>query len=205
MEASNHSLVSEIYAIIGLGNPGEQYRDTRHNLGFRFVDAVASKHTAVLRLNTRLKSNLGRIRIAGAVVYLAQPMTYMNCSGIAFNLVANYYNIKKQNIFVAYDDLDLPVGSVRLRHGGGHGGHNGVRNIMAESGSSEFPRVRFGIGRPPPPMQVTPFVLSVASAFDRNLNDIAIADTVRALPELIAGNREKAMTALHSRSQVVAG
>lgn len=187
-------------AIFGLGNPGEQYRDTRHNCGFRFVERIAQQQQEQLKSESRFQANLVRVRIDGATVWLVQPMTFMNRSGTAFNLVTRYYDIDPQDAIVVYDDLDLPVGNVRVRRSGGPGGHNGVSDIIAHGGTRDFLRIRFGIGRPNHRINTTSYVLSVPSAEDRHLIDDAIDDAIDALPEMLTGNLEKAMTSLHSRA-----
>lgn len=152
-----------------------------------------------MKADSRFQANLVRVRINGVPVWLVQPMTFMNRSGAAFNLVTRYYNIDPKDAVVVYDDLDLPVGSVRVRRSGGSGGHNGVSDIIAHSGTREFLRVRLGIGRPDRRFNITSYVLSVPPAGDQLLMDEAIGDAVDALPEMLAGNLEKAMTLLHSR------
>ncbi len=191
--------MTDTRVIFGLGNPGAQYRNTRHNCGFRFVEKIASEHQTQLKANPRLQSNLVRVTINDAPVWLVQPMTFMNRSGYAFHLVTSYYDIDPGNAVVVYDDLDLPVGSVRIRRSGGAGGHNGVSDIIAHSATRNFLRVRLGIGRPHRNANTIPYVLSVPSATDQILINQAIEDTIDALPEMLTGNLEKAMTKLHSR------
>ena len=191
--------MTDTRVIFGLGNPGAQYRNSRHNCGFRFVEQIASEHQTQLKANPRLQSNLVRVTINDAPVWLVQPMTFMNRSGYAFHLVTRYYDIDPGNAVVVYDDLDLPVGSVRIRRSGGAGGHNGVSDIIAHSATHNFLRVRLGIGRPHRNANTIPYVLSVPSATDQILINQAIEDTIDALPEMLTGNLEKAMTILHSR------
>lgn len=188
-------------AIFGLGNPGNQYRNTRHNCGFRFIDQVAAQHQVQLKSNTRLQADMVRVSIDATPVWLVQPMTFMNRSGSAFNLVTRYYEISPEQAIVVYDDLDLPVGDIRVRRSGGAGGHNGVSDIITHSGTRDFLRIRLGIGRPPRNANTIPYVLSLPSATDRVLINQAIDDAVDALPEMLAGNLEKAMTMLHSRGK----
>ena len=172
--------MTDTRVIFGLGNPGAQYRNTRHNCGFRFVEQIASQHQSQLKANPRLQSDLVRVTINGAAVWLVQPMTYMNRSGSAFHLVTRYYDIDPDNAVVVYDDLDLPVGSA----------HSTTRNFL---------RIRLGIGRPHRNANTIPYVLSVPPATDQILINQAIEDTIDALPEMLTGNLEKAMTLLHSR------
>ncbi len=193
--------MTETRAIFGLGNPGAQYRSTRHNCGFRFIDRIAEQHQTQLKHNPRLQSNLIRVAIDGVPVWLIQPMTFMNRSGSAFNLVTRYYGIDPVNAIVVYDDLDLPVGSIRVRKTGGAGGHNGMRDIISHSGTRDFLRIRLGIGRPRRNANSISYVLSVPSVSDQDLINEAIEDTIDALPEMLTGNLEKAMTSLHSRGK----
>ena len=191
--------MTDTRVIFGLGNPGAQYRNTRHNCGFRFVEQIANEHQTQLKANPRLQSNLVRVTINDAPVWLVQPMTFMNRSGYAFHLVTRYYDIDPGSAVVVYDDLDLPVGSVRIRRSGGAGGHNGVSDVIAHSATRNFLRIRLGIGRPHRIANTIPYVLSVPSATDQILINQAIEDTIDALPEMLTGNLEKAMTILHSR------
>ncbi len=191
--------MTETRAIFGLGNPGSQYRNTRHNCGFRFVERVAAEHDGQLRFNARFQSELGRISIGGVQVWLVRPMTFMNRSGSAFNRVTRYYGIDSTAAVVVYDDLDLPVGSIRVRRSGGDGGHNGVSDIIAHNGSPAFLRLRLGIGRPQQRTNLISYVLSNPSKTDQLLIDQAMEDAVDALPELLTGNLEKVMTDLHRR------
>ena len=186
-------------AIIGLGNPGRQYENTRHNCGFRFVDRLAAGCQAELKLNPRLQSHLVRTRIGDVVVWLVKPVTFMNRSGAAFQLVTRYYDIEPRNTIVVHDELDLPAGTVRLKRKGGAGGHNGVADIIRHSSSPDFLRIRIGVGRPPVGAATTPYVLSVPSESDQTLVDQAISDTLETLPDILGGNLEIAMHRLHSR------
>ena len=191
--------MTQTRAIIGLGNPGEQYRHTRHNCGFRFIDALAAQCQLQLKLNPRLKANLVRATVSEVPVWLVEPITYMNRSGTAFQLVTNYYDIDPGNTIVVHDDLDLPAGVVRLKSTGGHGGHNGLSDIISRTGNPDFLRIRIGIGRPNPKLGTIPYVLSTASLHDQKLIDDAISDALDSLPVILRGNLERAMTALHSR------
>lgn len=192
-------------AIIGLGNPGDQYRNTRHNCGFRFVDALATDHGVQFKLIPRLKVKATRVRIAGLLVWLVQPITYMNRSGAAYRQFTQYYKILPENTIVAHDDLDLPVGTVKLKSSGGHGGHNGLRDIIASTGNNNFLRVRIGIGRPNSKQAVVPYVLSVPRIEDQHCIDDSIDAALQVVPELLAGNLQLAMTTLHSRNRLVQG
>jgi len=137
----------ETHLIVGLGNPGTKYERNRHNVGFLCIDHVANEH-AISVSRKRFKAILGEGRISGRRVVLAKPLTFMNESGASVSRIRKWYKIEAQNIIVVYDDLDLPVGRVRVRPGGGAGGHRGVRSIIEQLGTDSFARVRVGIGRP---------------------------------------------------------
>ena len=187
-------------AIIGLGNPGRQYQNTRHNCGFRFIGGLASQCQVTLKLNPRLQCHLVRTSINEVSVWLVQPITYMNRSGSAFRLFTHYYKIDPKNVIVVHDELDLPAGVVRLKSKGGDGGHNGIADIIRNSGNGEFLRVRIGIGRPPAGSGTTPYVLSVPPQSEQTLIDQAISETFGSLDDILAGKLEIAMNRLHSRS-----
>ena len=191
--------MTEIRAVIGLGNPGAQYARTRHNAGFQFVDALAVSVNAELKFQARFNAHVARTKIADFRVYLAKPSTYMNRSGTSFVALSRFYKLQPSHVIVIHDELDLPVGSVKIKHSGGAGGHNGIASIIAATGVKDFIRVRVGIGRPPPHMSATPYVLSEPTAEDLTLLENAISDTLTAMPDLLAGNLERAMHFLHSR------
>ncbi len=191
--------MTELRAIIGLGNPGSQYRLTRHNCGFRLVDALARQCNTELKLNARLQSKLVRVQIEGVSVWLVQPITYMNRSGEAFARVAHYYKIDPSAIIVVHDELDLPVGTIKLKQGGGTGGHNGLTDIVSRAGTKDFLRIRIGIGKPAHRSKTVPYVLSLPSVQDMTLIDDAIEDAIRSIPQIIAGQTEQVMNILHSR------
>ncbi len=133
--------------IIGLGNPGPRYSLTRHNVGFMLIDAL-SEHVKIPIQKTGCHSYYGKGRFAGEDVILAKPVTYMNKSGLAVSSLCGFYKVPSENLLVIYDDLDLPLGTVRLRSGGGSGGHNGVKSIISDVGTEAFSRMRIGIDRP---------------------------------------------------------
>ncbi len=145
--------------IVGLGNPGKKYADTRHNIGFKVIERAAEKFS--ISLNERkFKAEYGVGLVQGEKVLLCKPQTYMNLSGEAVRPLLDYYKIEMDQLLVIYDDLDLPPGKLRLRQKGGAGGHNGMKSIIDHVGSEQFKRIRFGIGRPShPDMQVVDYVL----------------------------------------------
>ncbi len=146
------------FLIVGLGNPGRDYAQTRHNVGFWVIDELAQRHN-LTNFTSERKALTASGRIKGQSVILAKPQTYMNLSGESVRALMDYYKVDINDLIVIYDDLDLPFGTLRLRNTGGHGGQNGVRNIILHSGTKDFARVRFGIGRPPGKMRAKDYVL----------------------------------------------
>ena len=193
--------MSELFAIAGLGNPGPKYAETRHNAGFWFLEEVAHLSQARLRLNGKLQSRIGRVVLHGRECVLIQPDTFMNESGPAVRAVTDYFQVPARNLLVAYDELDLPVGVVRLKAGGGHGGHNGLRDIFRHMEDHGFLRLRFGIGHPGSKDAVLNHVLGRPSASDEELIRGATARAIAVLPEILGGNLPKAMQDLHTSSE----
>ena len=153
-------IMSEIRLIVGLGNPGREYAATRHNAGFRWVDEFARVHGASLRSDGKFHGQVARTVLHGHEVHLLKPQTFMNVSGRAVAALAHFYKIAPQHILVAHDELDLPPGSAKLKLGGGHGGHNGLKDIIAHLGTQNFWRLRIGIGHPGERAEVTNYVLN---------------------------------------------
>jgi PTH1 family peptidyl-tRNA hydrolase len=190
-----------IKLIVGLGNPGQQYRFTRHNAGAMFLETLCDDFHGELRPQSKFFGLADRITIAGHDVRLLFPTTFMNNSGQAVSAMARYYDIATEDILVAYDELDLPVDTVRLKSGGGHGGHNGVRDIAKALGSNEFQRLRIGIGRPTG--KGIDYVLGVPSKQDADALQHNIDDAIRILPLLVEGNFQMAMGKLHTKPEVI--
>jgi peptidyl-tRNA hydrolase, PTH1 family len=190
-----------IKLIVGLGNPGQQYRFTRHNAGAMFLETLCDNFHGELRPQSKFFGLADRITIAGHDVRLLFPTTFMNNSGQAVSAMARYYDIATEDILVAYDELDLPVDTVRLKSGGGHGGHNGVRDIAKALGSNEFQRLRIGIGRPTG--KGIDYVLGVPSKQDADALQHNIDDAIRILPLLVEGNFQMAMGKLHTKPEVI--
>ena len=188
-----------IRLIVGLGNPGDKYTGTRHNAGFWFVDELARRHGGSLRPETRIRSEATRLEVAGETVYVLKPLTFMNRSGQAIGAVAAFYKIPPESVLVAHDELDLPPGAVKVKRGGGHGGHNGLRDTIRALGSREFYRLRLGIGHPGHADDVVPYVLSKPSPDDRRAIDGAVDESVAAMDLILAGEMDKAMQRLHTR------
>jgi PTH1 family peptidyl-tRNA hydrolase len=187
--------------IIGLGNPGPQYEGTRHNAGFWFVDLLARRHGGEFKSETRFYGQICRIRADGHECWLLKPGTFMNRSGQSVSSLARYFRIAPDEILVAHDELDLPAGTVRLKKGGGHAGHNGLRDIVSALGSREFWRLRIGIDRPANGRQVVDYVLGRPSRADDDAIDDAIEQAADALPEILDGAFQRAMNRLHVRGE----
>jgi PTH1 family peptidyl-tRNA hydrolase len=186
--------------IFGLGNPGDRYAETRHNAGFWFVDELARRSEAPLRLQKKLHAETGMASLHGRECILARPTTFMNHSGRAVQAVSAYYRVPPGNILVAYDELDLSPGTARLKFDGGHGGHNGLRDIFQALGSGDFYRLRLGIGHPGVKEAVTPWVLSRATAEQTALIRGAIDRAVDALADFLGGRVGEAMKRLHTEA-----
>lgn len=184
-------------AIIGLGNPGPEYTKTRHNAGFWFVDALADQYRASFTAEKKLHGDTARINIAGQEIRLLKPNTFMNKSGQAVQAVAAYFKIHPTEILVVHDELDLPAGTARLKKSGGHGGHNGLRDIIRHLGN-DFPRLRVGIGHPGHKNQVLNYVLKPANAADQHAIEQSINNSINALDVWLNKNMEHAMQQLHS-------
>jgi PTH1 family peptidyl-tRNA hydrolase len=190
--------MADLRLIVGLGNPGADYLRTRHNAGFWFVDALASAQGQRFSFDGKLHGEACKVTIGNASVWLLKPATFMNKSGIAVVSALRYYKIEPEQCLVAHDDLDLPTGIVRLKFDGGHGGQNGLRDIMAHLNHGKFHRLRVGIGHPGNRDQVTPWVLGRPSAADEALMLGGIGRALDVLPLAVSGEFEKAMHQLHS-------
>ena len=190
-----------IRLVVGLGNPGRDYEDHRHNAGFWFVERLAHLHGAVFRQEPRLLGQLASIVLAGYECRLLKPSTYMNRSGQAVASVAHYFKILPEQILVAHDELDLPAGVVRLKYEGGHAGHNGLRDVINALGSRSFYRLRIGIDRPHERGRVVDYVLSRPSKVEREGMLDALEDASGVVEDILAGEFQNAMTRLHSASR----
>ena len=185
--------------IVGLGNPGPEHLVTRHNAGFWLVDLLARRHGGEFRDYRKFSGETARIAFEGREIILLKPTTYMNRSGLSLRQISDFYKIASEDILVAHDELDIPVGSVRLKQGGGHGGHNGLRDIVAHIGET-FWRLRLGIGHPGNKAEVIDYVLTRASRADEDLILEAVSTAADCLPLLLEQGAERAMTRLHSRA-----
>jgi PTH1 family peptidyl-tRNA hydrolase len=186
--------------IVGLGNPGQQYRNNRHNAGALFLDRLCSKTGYSLKVDKKIFGETGTARIANIELRLLFPTTYMNESGRAVAALANYFKIKPQEILVVYDELDLPLGTARLKQGGGHGGHNGIRDIITALGTPDFLRLRLGIGHPGHASKVLKHVLSDFRSAENIEFGLMTDRCLNVLPQVIAGNIEAAMKQLHTKA-----
>ena len=189
----------KIQLIVGLGNPGREYEHTRHNAGAIFVAQLAGAYRANWLDEKKFFGMTAQITIDNQPVRLLLPLTYMNRSGQAVGAIANFYKIAPENILVAHDELDLQPGTARLKLGGGHGGHNGLRDIVSALGNQNtFARLRIGIGHPGNAKMVADYVLKKAPAIEYDLMEDSITRALHAIPDVVAGNLDKAMLNLHS-------
>jgi PTH1 family peptidyl-tRNA hydrolase len=192
--------VSSRFLIVGLGNPGAKYAETRHNAGFWFLDHLAEHCGARFRLRSRLHAEIAKASIKGQDCILARPTTFMNCSGQAVGSISQYFKVSADRMLIAYDELDLPPGVARLKQGGGHGGHNGLRDVFRHLDDREFLRLRIGIGHPGLKDAVTAYVLSRAPAAQQELIRQSIKESVDSVPDVLAGNVSGAMKKLHTEA-----
>lgn len=191
-------MADAIRLIVGLGNPGPEYDATRHNAGVWYIDALARAQGIFLNEDRKYFGLTGTFTFAGDTIRLLVPTTFMNRSGQATAALANFFKIPVTQMLVAHDELDLPPGVARFKQGGGHGGHNGLRDIISRHGNSrDFQRLRIGIGHPGSAELVTPYVLSKPSRTDRELVDRAIDEAVRHTPDLLRGDLNAAMNAVN--------
>ena len=193
------SIGMPIRIVVGLGNPGADYLRTRHNMGFWFLDVLAAEQGAKFLANRRCHGETTRVDIAGEDVLLLKPDTFVNRSGLAVRATLDYFKHGAAELLVVHDDLDLPVGSARLKRGGGHGGHNGLRDIIRHVGA-DFTRLRFGIGHPDD-SAVIDYVLAVPRREEEDAILDALAAALAELPPLIGGDFDAATRALHNRRQ----
>jgi len=188
-----------IKLLVGLGNPGPEYEHTRHNAGFWWVDAAARRLGARLTAERAFFGLAGRATHPEGPVWLLEPQTYMNLSGKAVAALARFYKIAPQELLVVHDELDLPPGQMRLKLGGGHAGHNGLRDIHAQLGSPDYWRLRLGIGHPGVKAEVANYVLRKPPAAEREAIEQSIGASLAQLDLLIAGRMEQAMMKLHAK------
>lgn len=190
-----------IRLFVGLGNPGEKYAATRHNAGFWWIDRIVAATSSKLVIEARFFGSTGRLN-GTAEAWLLKPDTYMNASGKSVAAIANYYKISPSEIMVIHDDLDLLPGSAKIKKGGGHGGHNGLKDIASALGTPDFWRLRIGIGHPGDRNEVINFVLKMPTREEARLIEHSIEESAGLLPVMLEGDLEAAMLKLHTKPKV---
>ena len=188
-----------MYLIIGLGNPGSRYQDTRHNIGFMVLEKIAAQWEVDLKQKS-FDALWNRGKIAGINVLLAMPQTYMNLSGNATRKLLAYFKVDVSNLIVIHDDLDLPPGTVRLKSGGGDAGHKGLKSIISCVGSADFMRVRMGIGKPSDKSRVESYVLEKFSSEESDLLQQTIQSASEAAAEIVISGMQQAMVKYHAKN-----
>ena len=189
---------SPIKLIAGLGNPGEKYSKTRHNAGFLFLEHLCEYAGGTLKVDKNCFGRVAKVSIAGQEIRLLAPDTFMNLSGKALVAATQYYKIDMSEVLVAHDELDLDPGVARLKLGGGHGGNNGLRDIIQKTATKDFARLRIGIGHPGVGRDVSGYVLKQANKDDQAKIDNAIAETLRVIDLIASGDFGRAMNELHT-------
>ena len=187
--------------LVGLGNPGARYEATRHNAGAWLLERVARRYAAGFRSSPRCFGSIADADIEGARVRLFRPDTFMNHSGRAVAAVAGFYKVPIERILVAHDEIDLPAGAVRLKRGGGHGGHNGLRDVVPQLAGSGFSRIRIGVGHPGHRDRVVGYVLDHPTPAERSEIEDAIERVVGDIARIVTGDLEGAMNTLHRRDR----
>jgi PTH1 family peptidyl-tRNA hydrolase len=190
-----------IALIVGLGNPGQQHHANRHNAGALFLAQLAAQHKVELRPESRFKGHTARITLAGQEVRLLFPTTYMNKSGDAVQPMVQFFKLEPAQILIAYDELDLPLGTTRLKIGGGHGGHNGIRDLIRALGTPDFVRLRLGIGHPGKAELVLSHVLGDFNRSEEPLINAEFSKALAVLPQLVQGQTQLAMNQLHTTAK----
>ena len=185
--------------MVGLGNPGQEYEGTRHNAGFWFIDEVARHLKVTLAPDRSYFGLVARVNLPGGTLWLLEPMTFMNLSGKSVAPLARFFKIEPEDILVAHDELDLMPGQMKMKLGGSHAGHNGLKDIQAQLGSPGFWRLRLGIGHPGVKAEVVNHVLRKPPLAERQAIDQSIAQALGALDLMIAGDMERAMVKIHAR------
>ena len=188
---------SQIKLICALGNPGDKYAQTRHNAGFWFLSKLGSSEGISLSLNSRFKSLVGDFRHAQQVIRVIAPQTFMNKSGEALAPFAKFYQVPPAQILVVHDEIDLPPGIIKFKTGGGHGGNNGLRDIVKHLGSNDFHRLRVGVGHPGDKSKVVSYVLNRPTSAESQLIDAGLDKALAVLPQILRGDFVLAMNELH--------
>ena len=190
-------MAQDIVMVVGLGNPGADYEHTRHNAGALFVEALARAAGQALRPERKYHGLYARIQWQGLDLHLLNPTTFMNRSGLAIKALADFFKIQPHQILIAHDELDLPPGTAKLKKGGGHGGHNGLRDLIRHLDSNDFVRLRLGIGHPGHPDDVTDYVLHAPPAGQRSAILDAVSRAVALIEPMINGDHAAVMNELH--------
>jgi PTH1 family peptidyl-tRNA hydrolase len=191
-----------LWIVVGLGNPEKKYSRTRHNLGFMLVQRLADKHNVKLKKRKYL-SKAAQVELERNPVLLVKPWTYMNRSGVAIKKLLQYSGVRADRMIVVYDDLDIPLGEMRIRRSGGPGTHNGMASIVREIGCTEFPRVRLGIGPLPPGTDATDFVLGEFTGKERQIVEECLDRTEESVTYILSHDIEKAMTKFNRKGHDV--
>ncbi len=192
------SRIDMIKLFVGLGNPGPEYEATRHNAGFWWIDALSRELKAPLSFDKNYFGQVARLTLNGQIVWLLKPLTFMNLSGKSVAALARFFKIAPNEILVAHDELDIIPGQAKLKFGGSHAGHNGLRDIHAQLGSGDYWRLRIGVGHPGMKSEVIHWVLKKPSQEHRSGIDESIERALKALPELLKGEMEKATMLIHT-------
>ncbi len=192
-------MTTHLSIIAGLGNPEARYERTLHNVGFWFVDALAREYGGRFRYYRKFDAEACRIRVRGDEIWLVKPQSYMNSSGGPVRAALDYYRLRPERLLVAHDEIDLPPGTVRLKKGGGHGGHNGLRDVIRHCGP-DFIRLRIGVGHPGEKSQVTNYVLKRGSGDVEAAVEENIDEAIAVIPVLIDDGLNAAMKRLHTAS-----
>ncbi|MDX1901969.1 MAG: aminoacyl-tRNA hydrolase [Gammaproteobacteria bacterium] len=190
---------SGIRLIVGLGNPGPEYANTRHNAGAWFIDMLAAAEQCTLKRETKFHGLHGILRTRSEDLHILSPTTFMNHSGQSVAAVARFYQIPASHILIVHDEIDLPVGDIRLKFDGGHGGHNGLRDIIRHLGTPQFHRLRIGVGHPGNSHDVVDYVLKAPSKADFTIIQNNLREAEKILPDLLAGKFQHAMQQLHTK------
>lgn len=191
-------MTATIKLFVGLGNPGEKYIATRHNAGFWWIDLIAEQTSSTLSTDAKMFGIVAKLNQYHEK-WLLKPTTFMNASGRAVAAMANYYKIKPEEILVIHDELDLPAGQSKLKFSGGHGGHNGLRDIHSALGTNDYWRLRVGIGHPGEKREVVNYVLKAPSKGEQDAIDDSLYNSSKIIDHLLTGDFDKAMLALHTK------
>ena len=191
--------MNKIKMIVGLGNIGKEYENTRHNVGEWLIAKIAAEQGESFSTNSKLNCHIAKVNIAYNNVFLVFPTTFMNNSGLAVSKVANFYKIEPNEILIVHDELDIDNGQIRLKQSGGHGGHNGLRSIHQHLGTNDYLRLRIGIDHPGHKSQVANFVLSNPSIAQKKLIDESIDNAINSIDDIINGKIEPVMQRLHTK------